>query len=256
MLTLRIGLSIFANGTDSDPAKLPILETLNSVFQTFDRHSFTEFNLFFDPGPYFPRLAEVRQLVENYLGHPIQLHETTGLADGVAKSLVKSDSDYLFQLEHDWTFETALINHSLIDIVGAMDKSRVNYLRFNKRPNVCIVGHPFEVHPMLNMSGIPVCRAGFFSNNPHVVNRRHAERRYLPHIRGNAKKSSGVETEITAAVKEDFYIYGGANYPPTVRHTDGTKSVREFRTRGFLHKQIFSATTRIRALRHLISEAP
>ena len=211
---MKTELHIFTNCTNSAPSTLMIRRSHNSLVETFGKLSAW---VWLDPNP--KRVAYKRyrsNLLKNYKN----LETTASLSDGYIRAISQSRSDYLFILEHDWTFN-GNISHGLDEIIDVMEKYEIYHFRFNKRANV-VAKWDRELGEVEH-SIIPFCTTPILSNNPHIINRK----KYLNFLnQGLIKvrpKSYGIEEIISKHPDTWGAIYGGLNYPATVTHGDGRR---------------------------------
>ena len=216
----KIDLNIFSNCTTnfSDSAEL-INQTYKSFVNCFSLDFIGEVRVFVDPHPKYSALEkyvnEIHKVIPNQ-----GIHVTDGLTDGFIKSTEICNSDYIFQLEHDWLF-TKEVNHSLGNIINFMQGVDAEHFRFNKRPNIIAGADATLVE--INHNGFKACKTNIRSNNPHIINRKsyidkcnHILTRNDP--RG---RQFGVEDNLDDA--GGGYIYGPLNHPAQIIHTDGSR---------------------------------
>ncbi len=152
-----------------------------------------------------------------------QIHFTYGLAFGYKKSIVLSETEYAFQLEHDWYFSKQSIKHSLPALIEAMKAGNMEHLRFNKGKNVA---GPCDVAiDEAEIDGISFCRTPCRSNNPHLIHIPAYLQKRIHLIDPSRAGSRGVEENLYGM--PNSYIYGPLNYPATVEHNDGRMRLRK-----------------------------
>lgn len=206
-----IELHIFTNSTISSPSTKMIENTENSFCHSFGTGYKT--TIWFDPNP---NLEKSQQYLSNLRILFPEINQTISLSDGYVSAVRKSQSNYLFMLEHDWEF-LPTIQHSLDEIVNLMDQEKIIHMRFNKRSNI-----PKKFDRELKEIKHPVfsyCTTNGVSNNPHVINREMYMDKMLQFITIR-EKSFGIEKELS---NKGFRvaIYGAQNYPATISHKDG-----------------------------------
>lgn len=218
MSQFSIDLNLFTNCTKnfSGDAAL-ITDTFNSFVDTFSLEQVNKIRVFVDPQPEESNLDNyIEEINKNIPCHEVVI--TNGFADGYIKSTTICESDYLFQLEHDWIFTDA-VTHSLAEIVSLMKGINAEHLRFNKRANVV---HGEDVLVEQSYEGMKYCRTPIRSNNPHIVKKR----AYLDNwnskidLSNTPKRADGVENMLRRA---GGYVYGPMNTPQQVIHTDGRR---------------------------------
>lgn len=216
-------LNIFTNATDKAPSIDVIIATHNSFVETFGEVPMT---IYFDPHPNTAKAVEYFDNLNRYFD--CEIIKTTGLADGYVRSIKNGSDDYLFQLEHDWTFETKFIPHRLSDIIKVMKIEGIYNFRFNKHTNEQTQKlkkwQSFITEKHNATVGMNYCETDNLSNNPHIIDRN----KYLTLLdRIKIDQASfGLEEYLT---KKDLIscVYGGLGYPATIQHQGKiTKKVR------------------------------
>lgn len=214
---MTIELSIFTNCIPSAPRIDVIRQTYNSFVETFGKIPTT---IYIDPC----QKREVYWLYRrNIEGHfDCKTAQVKSLSDGYIKSIKKSEADYLFQLEHDWTFQN--IKHSLNEILEMMKAEGIYHFRFSKHPNKIVPELMKWQTKMIEKEykGIKYVETDNLSNNPHIIDRKI----YLTfldrlQLRTGAR---GIEENLT---KKGLIgcQYGGLDYPPTIKHLRGRKAL-------------------------------
>lgn len=206
-------LHIFTNCTATAPKADIIKKTYQSFISTFGDIKTT---VWVDSKPsvnaYEKYLSNLKTIFQD-------IKKSESLSDGYIKAIKTSDADYLFMLEHDWTFNTDLIKHSLNEIIQIMDKNGIYHLRFNKRINLPIKWD--TVIEEMDFDGFMCCKTPIMSNNPHIINRK----KYLEFIDKKYVKimpgSKGLEEELRKQKNLHGIIYGPVEYPATITHLDG-----------------------------------
>ncbi len=222
----RLSLNIFANVCEVDPGYYTLFPAMESFEQTFGRFH-GGVTVFVHPEPLTRHYPQYERDIAAYYADrsDVRVVKTKGLADGYKRSIVEASTPYLFQLEHDWIFETALIKHSLTQILDAMFDARADYFRFGKEPNSRNkYGHKFVDAPL---DDIPACAVTWRSNNPHIIDAAAYREKYLQFIDLSIGGSSGVEECLPSA--SGAYVYGPPDYPPTLGHTNGRTRLIQFR---------------------------
>jgi len=174
-------LNIFTNLSDVDVKKIPIHETLESFKQTFSFKNVSAVNVFLHPRPFRCALTDFERHIEAldafFPGLRLKVHKTSGLAHGYVKSILVCETDFCFQLEHDWKFTSENIHHSDLEILDTMRSGGIDHLRFNKRPNVKTHWDTWLTEQAEH--GIAVTRTPACLNNPHFINRNAYLGKYL-----------------------------------------------------------------------------
>jgi hypothetical protein len=215
---MKIELSIFTNCTRSAPKIEIIKKTYLSFINTFGK---IPFKIYLDPNPKTQAYEEYKKNLECWFGS--EIITTSSLSDGYIKSIKESEADYLFQLEHDWIFKN--ITHSLSDILDAMSEAKIYHFRFSKHPNT-ITPELMKWQTIMikkESNGIKYCETDNLSNNPHIIDRKFYLKNLLDRI-CLLPGSSGIEENLT---KKGLIgcQYGGLDYPPTIQHLDGKRSL-------------------------------
>lgn len=211
---MTLQLNIFTNATNSAPNTDMIWRTYNSFCDTFGTELAT---VYIDPNP---NKQEAERYMEKLLVLFDHVYKTESLADGYIRSIKNSDADYLFQCEHDWTFNKDLIKHSLNQITDVMRENGIYHFRFNKRSNI-VAGWDTEMKAVKNKT-LPYCITNNLSNNPHIIDRKKYADEIIKHIKP-MRGSLGIEKELNNTGLYYSAIYGGAGYPATVVHLDGRR---------------------------------
>jgi hypothetical protein len=205
-----ISLNIFTNCHASSPSIEVVKNTYDSFVKTFGEIPTT---IYCDIHPHKERASDyIKNLSQIF---PSVIH-TDSLSDGYIKSIKNSDSDYLFQLENDWEFNTN-IKHSLKEITEVMSQIGIYHFRFNKRPNIIAVWDKRMDESEFN--GLKYCSSNNMSNNPHIIDAKKYKTDLLHKIK-LSQGSKGIEEELNK-YNLTSCLYGGAGYEPTVIHTDG-----------------------------------
>lgn len=212
---MKISLNIFTNSTLSAPRTDIIERTYKSFIDTFgDNYPVT---VYCDPHPNYKQGKYYLEALEKLF--PV-VHKTDSLSDGYIKAVRNTDAEFCVMLEHDWQFNKPLIKHSLEEICAEMSFRKLYHLRFNKRPNV-VSGWDIGLKE-INGNDVVYCETSVLSNNPHIIDRKKYIEKCLPLIEVKPG-SKGIEENLTHCGLTGA-IYGGLNYPATVKHQDGRKS--------------------------------
>lgn len=221
----KVDLNIFTNCTDG--RQIDAYDVLRTTFwswaEQFGTNSLNNVNVFVDPMPISSKLEDYsNQLCRFFKSwlhrkHTMRLFVTEGLAAGYIKSTEVSTTDYIFQLEHDWSFNRDVIIHKLDDLIPAMEAEKMEHLRFNKRHNT---EKPWETLEQVTVANVTFCKTPIRSNNPHIIHRQSYLDKWNGHIdlSNNPKRADGIENKL---VGSGGYIYGGLNYPQQITHLNG-----------------------------------
>lgn len=212
---MKISVNIFTNSTLSAPKTDIIRRTYDSFCETFgDKYNFA---VYCDSHPNFKMS---KYYIEDLRKHFPVVYKTDSLSDGYIKSVNETDSDFLFQCEHDWSFNKHLIKHSLEEICIVMQEYNIYHIRFNKRANI-VSG--WDIGLKEKKSGdMSYCETSVLSNNPHIIDVKTYREKCLPLLQVKSG-SKGIEENLTH-VGLVGAIYGEKNYPATVHHIDGRRS--------------------------------
>lgn len=224
-----IDLNIFSNSSRPNPEDTFVLlsRTLHSWCNAFGYSKINTIRIFVDDHPFidsYPDYIKLLQGLMNQYDKPYSIIKTTGFSDGYVQSTNVSETDYIFQLEHDWRFNNELITHSLEEIIEGMKSGSVEHLRFNKRPNEDRPRAKEVLKPEV-FNNVPICvTKQYRSNNPHIINRESYVSHWNNYI--NLKpvhppsnpRSGGVEQRLW---KVGGAIYGPLGLPPTIEHLEG-----------------------------------
>lgn len=208
----QISLNIFTNCTRSAPNTDIIKKTYESFCNTFGEIIPT---VYCDPNPMHLKYGSY---IDNLYKIFPNIITARSLSDGYVQSIRSGNSDYLFQLEHDWIFNEN-VGHSLEQIIRLMRENNIYHLRFNKRKNI-IAGWDESLEER-KAGGIQYCETRILSNNPHIINRKKYQTDLIRKIKVSPG-SKGIESEF----RNTGYIgaiYGGLNYPATIQHLDARR---------------------------------
>jgi hypothetical protein len=215
-----IELNIFTNCIPTAPSIEVIKNTYNSFVEAFGSFDIP-ITIYIDPRPHYEAYNAYKEALKAHFN--CNIVETTSLSDGYIKSITNSKSDYLFQLEHDWLFNSHLIKHTLDEITSVMRKKGLYHFRFSKHHNTL---KPFLMKWQTIMEekecdGLWYCETDNLSNNPHIIDRK-KYLTFLDKIRLDTG-SHGIEERLT---KKGLIgcQYGSLDYPPTIKHLNGKLS--------------------------------
>jgi hypothetical protein len=218
-------LNVFSNVSEVDVKAIPVRETLASYLDVFGTGGLIQVNFFIHPLPFYRHADALVRYIESFFKGvlPYRVHMTHGLADGYTKSILICETEFCFQLEHDWLFEKSLIGHKIPEIIAVMSANGMEHVRFNKAQNIVrILDTELEE---FTFGDLKLCRTPMRSNNPHLIPVQVYKEKYLHIIDPAAKKSKGVEEKLYGS--PGSFIYGPKGYPPTVRHNDGRNRQRK-----------------------------
>jgi hypothetical protein len=213
---MQIALNIFTNSTLSAPRTDIIKRTYDSFCETFgDEYPVT---VWCDPKPNFKMS---KYYIEDLRKHFPVVYKSDSLSDGYIKAVNSPyNDDFMFMLEHDWSFNKHLIKHSLKEICEEMSFRGLYHMRFNKRANV-VSGWDIGLKEF-NGNDVIFCETSVLSNNPHIIDVKKYRQKCLPLIQVKSG-SKGIEENLTH-VGLIGAIYGPRDYPACVKHMDGRRS--------------------------------
>lgn len=208
-------LNLFTNAIKTAPSIEIIKKTYSSFTKTF---GFFPMTIWFDPKPKIEMVEEYEKSIYDYF--KCEIIRTNSLSDGYIQSIQRDGDDYLFQLEHDWSFQN--INHTIREIIEVMKAKEIYHFRFSRHINKEFAWlrkwQSFVREKEYN--GFKYCETDNLSNNPHIIDRK----KYLSFLDKIkvAPGSSGIEENLT---KKGLIgcQYGGIDYPPTIKHLQGRK---------------------------------
>jgi hypothetical protein len=214
---MKISLNIFTNSTLSAPRTDIIERTYKSFIDTFgDNYPVT---VYCDPHPNYKQGKYYLEALEKLF--PV-VHKTDSLSDGYIKAVRNTDAEFCVMLEHDWQFNKPLIKHSLEEICKTMASHGLYHIRFNKRSNVISGWDIGLTEKHVPLRDFTWCETSVLSNNPHIIQVKPYREKCLPLLQIKPG-SKGIEENLTH-VGLVGAIYGGRDYPATVKHIDGRRS--------------------------------
>jgi len=214
-----IDLNIFTNCTEQNSDSAALIErTFNSWKRVFSANTISALKVFIDPKPKSKNFHSYSSKIQTFFekeGMQCSVFETNGLADGYLKSTKLCDSDYIFQLEHDWEFLPSIV-HDIPLLIECMKKQQMEHLRFNKRENINLNESLTEIQ----VGDIAFCKTNKRSNNPHIIDRKSYLQRWNKRIdvSNRPKRADGIENMLVGV---EGYIYGPFRYPKQINHIDG-----------------------------------
>jgi hypothetical protein len=214
-----ITLNVFSNCCEVDVRRIPIKETVLGFFKTFGHTHVTKTKYFIDQSPFARSYGNLYKYIESFqkdIGD-YEIYHTYGLAFGYKKSIVQAETEYVFQLEHDFSFASDLIRHSIPELLAAMKAGGMEYLRLNRAANVPAVCD-IELDEV-RVGDIDFCRTPCCSNAPHFAHVPSYIERRLHLVDTSRGTSKGIEENLWGM--RNSYIYGPLKYPATVRHVHG-----------------------------------
>jgi hypothetical protein len=212
---MNISLNIFTNSTKSAPSTATIMATYGSFLETFGDYPVS---VYIDSHPNVDASVEyacrLMQIFRN-------VYSVDSLSHGYTRAIRESDADYLFMLEHDWTFNRRLVKHGLQEICDIMRSEGLYHFRFNKRSNSVAVWD--KRMDERSARGLIWCESNNLSNNPHIIDRRKYVEDLIQYIT-IMPGSKGIEEQLNAVGGLISCVYGAAGYPATIAHLDGRRA--------------------------------
>ena len=194
---MEISLNMFTNCSIVAPDVATIERTYNSFCDTFGRIKPT---IYLDPHPY---IKQKNKYIENLKKIFDDIIIAGSLADAYMMSVENSETDYCFQLEHDWIFNDN-IKHTLGQIVSVMQKDNLYHFRFNKRENVVRAWDKWLFEK--ESCNLTYCLTPNLSNNPHIIDRLQYMGIY--ELIENKPGSKGIEEILLKQEELNGAIYG------------------------------------------------
>ena len=214
-----IELKVFTNCTHHIKNHQTIHDTIKSFENTFGQYPM---QIFVDRNPNLKDSDDyIHALKERY--SDVQISDS--LSDGYIKAINQSKSEFLFMLEHDWSFIKERIHHKLEEICDIMKRDSLHHLRFNRFDNNYkkkFYGTKTYLEPIFKCEEYIKVRAA--ANNPHLIYSNIYKRDLMKYIKKD-KSSFGIEQNLENS-QGNFAIYGSINHQHTITHTDGRKSWR------------------------------
>jgi hypothetical protein len=219
MSSSTVNLNVFTNVTSLDTRDCLVPEAVKSFFHCFGdeiNRSQVITRIFIDPKPHRQNFeAWVAAIGAGLPDHPFEIVQTDGLVDGFWRSVHMSEGEYAMQLEHDFVFLRERIPHSWPQLTQEMQRSHLNFIRFNKRRNVQ-AGYDFFMERD-EFAEVPLSRISGRSNNPHII--------HVPFYRDLYRDVPditvlGLEGGLCRRAGGG-HMYGAPGWPRSVQHLDG-----------------------------------
>jgi len=211
---MNLELHVFTNSIISAPDTTIISKTYQSFQDIFGKNITP--TVWCDPNP---NIAQAHQYILNLKEIFPTVRLSQSLSDGYIKAINKSRAEYLFMLEHDWEFLPS-ITHTLEEILTYMEKYDLWHLRFNKRKTAVEKTDKWLLEQ--GEENFKFCLTPSVSNNPHILHKQKYQEKALPLIK-KSNGSKGIEHNLLNIEGMSAAIYGGIEYPMTIRHLDGKR---------------------------------
>lgn len=213
---MKIELHVFTNCTEHISIHQPIFETVASFRETFGE---IKTNIWLDRSP---NHKDSRTYLKSVVKEFSNVKISQSLSDGYIRAVKDSDSDFLFMLEHDWTFNKHLIRHTLDDICKVMTDDGIHHFKFSMVDNSVVKSESNHwQYPIQYVNGsVPYHTVRSASNNPHIINRSLYLRDLMSRVRVGPG-SFGIEDYLNRVDSAKFAVYGGPDLAATINHTDG-----------------------------------
>lgn len=215
-MLMTIELHVFTNCTEHIEYHQPIFQTIESFKETFGD---VQPHIWFDKSP---NVDAARTYLKDITKKYKNVKISQSFSDGYIKAIKESTCDFLFMLEHDWTFNKEYITHTLDDMCNVMNKDKIHHLKFSIKDNDIIPDKTNHWHyPIEFINGdMPYHLVQSASNNPHIINRE----LYLKDLMNKVNVdtgSLGIEQNLICVPNVKFAVYGGIELKATTNHIDG-----------------------------------
>jgi hypothetical protein len=206
-----IELHLITNCMKSSPSTSFIEHTYRSFCDTFGTIPPV---VWCDSHPHTERFAAYCQAMLDAGFTDIRVSE--GLSFSYINAIRSCRADFLFILEHDWSFVKENIRHTLAEILDVMAARGLYHMRFNKRKT--IVTSWDNTLTEYDYNGLKYCVTPGISSNPHILQTRLAMRTIVPMV--DIKRKYSAERQMTDQPHLVGEIYGPKDHPATIHHMD------------------------------------
>lgn len=218
---MNLALAVFSNCTNDCLENPTVYDTMASLGFTFkDSYKIKSLTVYVDPNP---NPGYYKKYVERLKELGFYVVKTSSLSSGWLKAIdnaVENDIDYLFMLEHDWTFDTDVVKHTLQDITFRMAKDNLGCMLFNKHKNDdSLNGSKWQTY--LKSTKSFYCMTDRFSNNPNILNVKWFKDNYMDRVNWNLAGAGRIEQSLEKKV--NIAVYGEYGSEPAIIHLDGRK---------------------------------
>jgi hypothetical protein len=208
----RVELNIFTNSTTYNS---PSTDMIEKAYDSFSSQfgPVEKVTVWLDPSPNVGAATQYKQNLKEKFNN---VRITSSLSDGYIRSIQESQSEFMFMLEHDWTFLE--IDHNFEQICNQMNEIGLTHLRFNKRYNLPVI---IEKDGLIQVNGsyFSFCMTHFVSNNPHIIHRERYLKTAFKYLE-KKKGSLGIEEKLKNK-QVMAAIYGPVKFPNKIQHMDG-----------------------------------
>jgi len=140
-------------------------------------------------------LRNLQLLEEKYKNIKLIITEN-GIRNSIINLINSVDTDYFLWFEHDWQFVKRI---NLTNLIKLMDNNNtVNYIRFNKRQNLPMVGD--KIVKEYTIDSINLCATNLWSNNPYIARTQFWKDVWMPLLLNNTgRQYITIEKELELA---------------------------------------------------------
>jgi hypothetical protein len=187
--------------------------------------------------------SNLKRMMKTYeLKYVVWGRENSGLKDNYLKAITSISTPYLFMSEHDWNFEQKF---EIKEIIEAMDKSsRVNFVKFSKRPNMVVnIDWPEEIWETIAIQDEEfsfLTKTNSFATHPHVIRVSKFLNHWMP-LRPGDNSLKSIEWTLYTEYQKDIAVlgfeeahrkwgcfnYGSISADRYIVHLDGSNSGRK-----------------------------
>ena len=181
-----------------------------------------------------PAVVEYKENIEKMIEEKYPNAELY-LADGWRSNMIDAknmvETPYFLFWEHDWVFTENATFNSLNYLLDIMDNTTlVNWIRFNKRENVPVLGDAKVWNPR-QFGGQDFVNITNWSNNPHICRKSFWDDIPMEILSNEVVDPNHLCTEniLTNNCTENWgcYLYGAQNHHSSVKHLNGNRWVKK-----------------------------
>ena len=217
----RITFNLFTNCTINSPKIFPINILFKSLLDTFNLDpTKIKINIFIDNNPYKKNYDNFLKNLKKYFSSMktnAVFYKTKSLVDGFAKTFDICDTQFIFNLEHDWIFYKRNIMHTLDEILNSIQDEEVSIVKLHSH-SIREDTYSKKLNKTY-FNNIKYYQCSSTSNYCQIINRERYKKKYLKLIDLNAIKSYGIESNLQNV--SDNYIYASKNNLRAIQHING-----------------------------------